>query len=228
MGKRNGPQETPQADAAVTPRRAGAVLKRLERLYPRHPLNVRPADPYQVVVATVLSSRTKDPTTNAAMERLWPRAGGPAAMLAIGEDELAELLRPVGFYRTKARQLHALSRLLLDEFGGRVPDEREQLMRLPGVGRKVANLVLNICFDQAAICVDTHVHRIANRLGWVATRTPEQTEQALMEIVPVRYWTMLNRVLVNHGQQVCQPLRPHCGECEISRFCARIGVQAPR
>ena len=179
-------------------------------------------------MATVLSSRTKDPTTNAAMERLWPRADSPAAILAMNEDELAELLRPVGFYRTKARQLHALSRLLLDEFGGEVPAEREQLMRLPGVGRKVANLVLNICFDIAAICVDTHVHRISNRLGWVVTDTPERTEQALMQLVPVRYWTMLNRVLVNHGQQICQPLRPRCSECTIQQYCARVDVAAPR
>lgn len=223
MGKRNGSAAAPRA-AAATPRRAGTVLRRLERLYPRHPLNVRPADPFQVLVATVLSSRTKDPTTNAAMERLWRRASSPAAILATAEDELAELIKPVGFYRTKARQLHALSRLLLDEFGAEVPAEREQLMRLPGVGRKVANLVLNICFDTAAICVDTHVHRIANRLGWVATSKPEQTEQALMKLVPVRYWTMLNRVLVNHGQQVCQPLRPRCDDCAISRHCPRAGV----
>lgn len=227
MAERNGRKAAAQPPPAITPRRAGAVLKRLQQLYPRHPLNVLPSDPFQVLVGTVLSSRTKDPTTNAAMARLWGRARTPEQILTLAEDELAELIRPVGFYRTKARQLHGLSRLLIDRFAGTVPADREDLMQLPGVGRKVANLVLNICFEMPAICVDTHVHRISNRLGWVATSTPEQTEQALMQLVPSRWWSTLNRVLVNHGQQVCQPRRPRCADCPIARNCARVGVIAP-
>jgi len=224
MAKRNADAAQP----AVTPRRAGMVLTKLAALYPRHPLNVRPREPFQVLVATVLSSRTKDPTTNAAMERLWARATTPQGILAVPEDELAALIRPVGFYRTKAANLHKLCRQLIEQHGGRVPATRDELILLSGVGRKVANLVLNICFNTAAICVDTHVHRIANRLGWVVTESPEQTEYALMELVPEHYWTQLNRVLVNHGQQVCQPVSPRCSECAIARYCARVGVLKSR
>lgn len=213
---------------AVSARSVGAVLTKLNELYPRHPLNVRPREPFQVLIATVLSSRTKDPTTNAAMERLWARAQTPAGILAVPADELAELIKPVGFYRTKALHLHKLCRQLIEHHGGRVPATREELTQLSGVGRKVANLVLNICFDTAAICVDTHVHRISNRLGWVATADPEATEYALMELVPERYWAQLNRVLVNHGQQVCQPVSPRCSACAIARHCARVGVGKSR
>jgi endonuclease-3 len=213
-----------KGDKPVSARQAGSVLKKLAELYPRHPLNVRPREPFQVLIATVLSSRTKDPTTNAAMERLWARAATPQAILAVPADELAELIKPVGFYRTKAAHLHQLCRQLIVEHGGRVPATREELVSLSGVGRKVANLVLNICFDTAAICVDTHVHRIANRLGWVATDSPEETEYALMELVPERYWTQLNRVLVNHGQQVCHPISPRCSACEIVKHCQQVGV----
>jgi endonuclease-3 len=231
MAKRNAGGAKPSTDGAKAPaasvptaREVGAVLRKLAALYPRHPLNVVPREPFQVLVATVLSSRTKDPTTNAAMERLWARAGTPQAILAVPVDELAELLKPVGFYRTKAAHLHKLCRQLIEEHGGRVAATREELTALSGVGRKVANLVLNICFNTAAICVDTHVHRIANRLGWVVTDGPEATEYALMELVPERYWSQLNRVLVNHGQQVCNPISPHCSTCEIVKHCQQVGV----
>lgn len=209
---------------AALKRRTARVLDRLAEEYPSHPLNVSPRAPFRVLVATVLSSRTKDPTTNAAMERLWPRASTPAELLEVPEDELAALIKPVGFYQTKARHLHGLSRMLIEQHGGKVPRTREELMALPGVGRKVANLVLNICFDEPAICVDTHVHRISNRLGWVVTATPEETEYALEAIVTENRRAVLNRVLVNHGQQVCLPRSPHCGECVISRSCDRVGV----
>ncbi|MBN2081249.1 endonuclease III [bacterium] len=204
------------------------MLKRLAELYPRHPLNVMPQEPFQVLVATILSSRTKDPTTNAAMDRLWPRASDPEGILRLTADELAELIKPVGFYRNKASQLREMSRLLLERFAGQVPRTREELIVLPGVGRKVANLVLNICFDLPAICVDTHVHRLSNRLGWVETDTPEETEQALMEIVPRRLWSTLNRVMVNHGQQVCNPVSPRCSTCPLAVKCPRIGVVKSR
>jgi endonuclease-3 len=228
------------------------VLETLAPLYPFHPLHVDPAQPFQVLVATILSARTQDPTTNAAMGRLWPRLGGvapeamstasaarggggargktpgPADLLELPEAELAALIRPVGFYQTKARHLLAMSRLLLDEFGGSVPRTLDELLRLPGVGRKVANLVLNICFDLPAICVDIHVHRIVNRLGWVQTRQPEETEFALQPLVPKRLWSTLNRVLVNHGQQVCRPTSPRCSVCVVFEQCERVGVGRAR
>lgn len=213
---------------AALKRKATKVLDTLAPLYPGHPLAVTPADPFQVLVATVLSARTKDPTTNAAMERLWPRANTPEAILAMDREELAALLKPVGFFATKAKHLQELSQLLIEQHDGKVPRTREELLELPGVGRKVANLVLNICFDYPAICVDTHVHRIANRLGWVETDTPEQTERALEQLVPQSHWAMLNRVLVNHGQQVCQPSSPFCSRCTLGKGCPRIGVSRSR
>lgn len=204
------------------------MLKQLAALYPDHPLDIKPREPFQVLVAVVLSSRTKDPVTNAAMERLWQHATTPEAMLAVPVDEIAELIKPVGFYRNKAQQLHGLSQRLLNDFSGKVPRTREELMELPGVGRKVANLVLGICFKVPAICVDTHVHRISNRLGWVSTTEPAKTEIALLEIVPKRYWLILNRVLVNHGQQVCNPISPRCSICDIAHLCLRRDVTKSR
>jgi len=211
-------------DQAKLRRETAKVLSTLEALYPKHPLEVERQAPFHALVATVLASRTKDPVTNAAMRRLWARAATPQAILAVPEAELAALIKPVGFYQQKARQLHGLCRMVVERYSGQVPGTREELMELPGVGRKVANLVLNICFDEPAICVDTHVHRIANRLGWVETGTPEATELALLEIVPRKYWAMLNRVLVNHGQQICQPLSPHCTICVIAPSCERRNV----
>jgi endonuclease-3 len=205
-------------------------------------------------VAGILSARTQDPTTNAAMERLRARVGssvgrasvpailnnrrpgtaappealGSQSLLAIPEPELAGLLNPVGFYQTKARHLHAMCRMLITDFGGAVPHTRDELMQLPGVGRKVANLILNICFDYPAICVDTHVHRISNRLGWIGTSSVEETEAALERLVPEQQWSLLNRVLVNHGQQICVPVSPKCSQCMIYEDCERVGVVKSR
>lgn len=235
-----------RAEAAGT--RAAAILEALAPVYPGHPLHVSADQPFQVLIGGILSSRTQDPTTNAALVRLWSRMAelsgvdhglpgapripkrrqaGPHDLLRVPEDELAGLLRPVGFFATKARHLRSACELLLTRFGGQVPQTQEELMELPGVGRKVAALILNVCFDYPAICVDTHVHRIANRLGWVATASVEETEQALMQLVPGRLWSTLNRVLVNHGQQVCAPRGPRCDQCLIATLCARRGVAAP-
>jgi endonuclease III len=214
--------------SAAARTQAVAILDTLAGLYPSHPLAVSPSEPFHALVATVLSARTKDPVTNAAMARLWQRVSTPAGLLALDRTELAALLKPVGFYETKAKHLQELSRLLLDKHGGQVPRTREELLELPGVGRKVANLVLNICFDIPAICVDTHVHRIANRLGWAVTDTPEQTERALEALVPESRWAMLNRVLVNHGQQICQPASPFCSRCPLAARCPRTGVSRMR
>src|SRR5688572_9096315 len=185
-------------------REIATVFRILGKLYTTHPLHVTPQDRFHALVAVVLSARTRDPVTNEAMVRLWQRAGAdlhevtPRDILAISVPELAELVRPVGFWNVKAKHLHELSAMLLDKFGGRVPESREELMELPGVGRKVANLILNICFAQAAICVDVHVQRIANRLGWIVSDDPLDTEEKLMALLPQKYWTATNLVLVNH------------------------------
>ncbi|MCB1221852.1 endonuclease III [bacterium] len=207
---------------------ATAFFNKLSKLYTTHPLDVTPDDPFRVLVGTILSARTKDPVTNDAIARLWAVARTPEGILAIPEPQLAQLLKPVGFYNAKAKNIHRMCEMLINDFDGEIPRTRDELLMLPGVGRKVANLVLNICFDIPAICVDTHVHRICNRLGWIETETPEQSEFALMDIIDEKHWATLNRVLVNHGQQVCNPVSPWCSRCLISAQCPKIGVKTSR
>ena len=185
-------------------------------------------DPFRVLAACILSLRTRDETTAPASARLFARAGTPAALLALPEAELARLIYPVGFYRTKARTLRAICAALLERHGGAVPADLEALLALPGVGLKTANLVLSQAFAVPAICVDTHVHRIPNRWGLVRTRTPEETERALRVAVPRARWIDLNPTLVGFGQTVCQPLSPRCSECPVSTWCARVGVTKSR
>jgi endonuclease-3 len=187
--------------------------------------NSQQEDPFQVLIATLLSARTQDKTTLAASRRLFSVARTPRRMAALPVEELERLIYPVSFYRNKARHVKAACRMLVGRFGGRVPMSMEELLTLPGVGRKTANLVLILGFKSVQnICVDTHVHRIANRLGWVSTRTPEQTEQALYSSVERRWWPYVNLYLVTWGQNVCRPLYPRCGECVVRRFCSRVGV----
>ena len=181
-------------------------------------------NPFDVLVSTVLSLRTKDETTEPAAKRLLGRAGDPEGMLALSEATIAKLIYPVGFYRRKAGQLREASRLLLERHGGKVPGEMEALLALPGVGRKTANLVLSAGFGIPAICVDTHVHRITNRWGYVRTRTPEETETALRAKLPGRYWLTINGLLVQFGRAVCQPISPRCSGCPIGARCPRVGV----
>lgn len=182
-------------------------------------------NPFKVLIATLLSARTQDATTHAASQRLFKVAETPAAAARLGVRRLERLIYPVSFYRHKARHVLATSRMLVDRFGGRVPDTIEDLLTLPGVGRKTATLVLILAYrSRRHICVDTHVHRIANRLGWVRTRTPEETEQALYRTVASRWWPSVNLYLVTWGQNVCRPVYPRCGDCVISGACPRIGV----
>ncbi|MEO8259299.1 MAG: endonuclease III [Acidobacteriota bacterium] len=182
-------------------------------------------DPFQVLIATMLSARTQDATTLAASTRLFSVARTPRAMAALTVRRIERLIYPVSFYRHKAVHVKATCRLLLDRFNGTVPKTMDDLLTLPGVGRKTANLVLILGFASAAnICVDTHVHRIGNRLGWVRTRTPEETERALYAATDQRYWPMINLYLVTWGQNVCRPVYPRCGICAISGHCPRIGV----
>ena len=183
-------------------------------------------NPFQVLIATLLSARTQDATTHAAASRLFKRARTPRTMAKLTVEEIEELIYPVGFYRNKARHVKACCEQLVSRFGGRVPGTLEELVTLPGVGRKTANLVLILAFrSRQNICVDIHVHRISNRLGWVQTRDPEETEQALYAVTDQRWWPLINQYLVTWGQNVCRPVYPRCGDCAIARHCPRIGVR---
>ncbi len=183
-------------------------------------------DPFRVLVCALLSTRTRDETTSRVCRRLFERIKKPEDVVNLPLNELRELIYPVGFYRSKAKQLKALSALLVERFGGKVPDSLEDLLSLPGVGRKVANLVLSEGYGIPAICVDTHVHRIVNRWCLVKTETPLQTEKALMELIPEEYWSLLNRLLVAFGQRICTPLKPKCHACPIERLCGKCGVSS--
>jgi len=175
-----------------------------------------------------MSARTKDPVTVEAAHRLFAEYKTPKAMSSADPERIAELIYPVGFYKTKAKQLVQVAQLIVERFGGKVPRTREELMELPGVGRKTANLVLSVAFGVPAICVDTHVHRISNRLGWVKTDTPGDTEDALMKLLPQSEWAAINRLIVNHGQQICHPTSPRCSECIIADLCPKVGVARHR
>jgi endonuclease-3 len=181
-----------------------------------------------VLIACLLSLRTQDTVTGPAAARLFARARTPRTMLRLPARRIARIIYPVGFYRTKARTIRTVCRLLLERFGGRVPDDLDTLLTLPGVGRKTANLVVTLGYGKPGICVDTHVHRIANRLGWVRTRTPEATELALRARLPRRYWIGLNDLLVSFGQNVCLPVSPRCSRCPVRGFCPRRGVTRSR
>ena len=185
---------------------------------------VQTGDPYKVLVATILSARTKDETTAAAAARLFARAPEPAALARLSEEELRRLIHPVGFFRNKAGYLARLPGALNKLFGGKIPDRVEELVKLPGVGRKTANLVVAVAFGKPAICVDTHVHRIMNIWGYVETADPLATEIALREKLPVKYWLTINSTLVAFGQALCRPISPHCDRCPVARWCPQIGV----
>jgi len=182
--------------------------------------------PFQILIATLLSARTQDATTHAASTRLFKRARTPQTMAKLDVKEIERLIYPVSFYRNKARQVRACCELLVERFGGRVPSTLEELVTLPGVGRKTANLVLILGFKSGRnICVDTHVHRISNRLGWVKTTHPEETEQALYRATSSRWWPLINLYLVTWGQNVCRPVYPRCGDCVVAPDCRKIGVR---
>ncbi len=181
-------------------------------------------DPFRILIACLLSLRTKDETTGPASERLFALAGTPETMLRLTPRRIERAIFPVGFYRTKARVIRGVCRDLLARYGGAVPGSLEALLAFKGVGRKTANLVVTVGFGKPGICVDTHVHRISNRLGFVRTKTPEQTEFALRKKLPRRYWVELNDLLVAFGQNVCQPVSPRCSICPVRGLCPRIGV----
>lgn len=179
-------------------------------------------NPYLVLIACILSLRTNDKTTYPATLRMLELAKTPKEMKNVSQEELAKAIYPVGFYENKAKQIIELSKTIDEELGGKVPDEIEDLIKFKGVGRKTANLVLSLGFNKPAICVDVHVHRIFNRLGYIKTKTPEETEFALREKLPQKYWIDINTLLVTHGQNVCKPVKPKCLECPIAGYCAKI------
>lgn len=188
----------------------------------------RSKDPYQILISTLLSLRTKDETTTRASRRLFEKAKTLEAMLDLSAEEIEKLIFPVGFYRRKAQNIKTVSRLLLEKHEGRVPDDLDELLTLPGVGRKTANLVLTLGFGKPGICVDTHVHRITNRLGYVQTKNPDETEQALRSRLPAKWWIPINDILVAFGQSLCAPISPWCSKCKVAEYCERVGVKSNR
>jgi endonuclease-3 len=185
-------------------------------------------DAFRILIGCLLSLRTRDETTGPAAARLFALAETPATMLALPARTIERTIFPVGFYRTKARVIRRLSQELVTRFEGRVPADLDTLLTLPGVGRKTANLVVTFAFGLPGICVDTHVHRISNRLGFVRTATPERTEWALRAKLPRRHWIALNDLLVAFGQNVCHPTSPRCSACPVTDFCRRVGVTRSR
>jgi endonuclease-3 len=184
--------------------------------------------PFHLLVSCVISLRTKDEVTHAASARLFAVADSPSDLAALDEDAIADAIYPAGFYRTKARQLRGIARILQSRHRGRVPGDREELLALPGVGRKTANLVLGLGFGVPAICVDTHVHRISNRLGLISSRTPEETERQLEHVLPGDLWIDINDLLVTFGQNRCHPVSPRCTGCPLEASCPREGVATHR
>lgn len=184
--------------------------------------------PYHVLIATVLSHRTKDEVTHVASKRLFGKYRTPGALARADAADVARLIKPVGFYNQKAKAIIAVARELQERFDGVVPADIEAMCTLPSVGRKTANVVMVNGFGLPAVAVDTHVHRISNRLGWVRTKTPDETERALRRIAPRDTWLRINDALVNHGREVCKPIGPRCSVCPVSSRCARIGVRPAR
>jgi len=216
----------------VKPRFVGAVMRALARAIDQHDLPAvekiaeeSQEDPFEVLISTMLSAQTRDPVTAAASARLFKAARTPRTLAKLTTKQIERLIYPVSFYRHKAKHVRQTCQILVDKYKGRVPSTMSELLTLPGVGRKTANLVLILSFRSLEnICVDTHVHRISNRLGWVRTRTPEETERALYEATNRRWWPYINLYLVTWGQNVCKPVYPKCGACVIRRYCARVGV----
>lgn len=219
---------------SVTNVNIAAVIRRMRRAVRDLPdpsvtlVGKKWRSPFRVLASCLLSLRTKDETTLPAAGRLFAAADTPAGMLKLKAREIEKLIYPVGFYRNKARVLLGISRDLVNRFDGRVPDDLDGLLSLNGVGRKTANLVLIEAFHRPAICVDTHVHRISNRWGYIKTRDPLETESALRKMLPKPYWMDYNALLVTWGQNICRPVSPLCSRCAVNRFCARAGVRQSR
>jgi endonuclease-3 len=185
-------------------------------------------DPFLILISCLLSLRTKDKTTREASDRLFALARTPASLLKLSLKKIERAIYPVGFYRMKAKSIHQICRRLLDVYGGTVPNSIDELVTLPGVGRKTANLVVTVGYGEPGICVDIHVHRISNRWGYINTKTPEESEQALRRTLPKRYWIIYNDLLVPYGQNLCQPVSPFCSRCKLRKYCDQVGVTRSR
>ena len=184
--------------------------------------------PFQILISTIISLRTKDQVTAQASERLFKIAKTPEDILKLSEEEIQKAIYPAGFYKNKAKTIKEIARIIVEKYNGKVPDTLEELLKLPGVGKKTANLVLALSFGKPAICVDIHVHRITNRLGFVKTKNPEETEKQLMKKVPVEYWNRINDLLVAFGQTICKPVSPLCSKCPVEKYCEKVGVEKHR
>jgi endonuclease III len=186
------------------------------------------SDPFKILIACILSLRTRDQTTAEASERLFAISSDPYSMSELDLDEIEKAIFPVGFFRTKARQIHSMSQIICENFNGTTPDNIDDLLCLPGVGRKTANLVVTVGHKKPGICVDTHVHRICNRWGYVVTKSPDKTEQVLRGKLPKKFWIPINGLLVSFGQNQCTPISPWCSSCSLSGVCEKVGVVSSR
>jgi endonuclease III len=203
-------------------------LKKEVRRWPVPVVGHYTETPFTVLISCLLSLRTQDKTTDAASARLFKLARTPRAMLKLSVPVIRKAIYPVCFYRVKSRTIPKICRILVEKYGGRVPDTIEELVALPGVGRKTANLTVTLGFHKPGICVDTHVHRIANRWGYVRTKTPDETETALRKKLPKEHWIVLNDLLVTYGQNLCKPVSPFCSRCGLAGFCKKVGVTIRR
>jgi len=223
--------QTTSATKRVQFARIASVLGSWSQAWPRASvteLRDQGATPYMILISTILSLRTKDNVTDAASERLFKLAQTPQKMIRLRPEQIEKAIHPVGFFRTKTKTILEISKILIGEYQGKVPDDIDLLMKLKGVGRKTANLVLTLGYGKPGICVDTHVHRITNRWGYVQTKTPDQTEIELRKKMPKRYWIPINDWLVTFGQKICRPTSPICSQCPLFKYCERIGVKSSR
>ena len=210
------------------------IIRRLKKVYRQWNVPIvtlisnRSRDPFRILIATILSQRTKDEVTARASERLFKTASTPHALAGMQEKQIQDSIYPVGFYRVKAGRIRLVAQAIDGRYRGIVPDTIEELIKLPGVGRKTANLVIGLGYQKPAICVDTHVHRISNRFGYIKTKTPFETEMALRKKLPVRFWIIYNDLLVALGQAICHPVSPRCSVCPVAAYCMKIGVKKSR
>ena len=210
------------------------ALSLIKEEYPKYRLPLvsdmvrKKKDPFRILIGTILSLRTKDEVTSEATRRLFEVADTPEAILNLDTSEIEDLIYPVGFYRNKARTLHSVCEDIIEKYDGDVPDDLDELLSMKGVGRKTANLVITMGYDKPGICVDTHVHRICNRFGYIETKTPDETEMALRKKLPIKHWIEINDLLVVWGQNICKPVSPLCSKCVVNGICERVGVERSR
>ena len=210
------------------------ILKILEKAYKisKAPsvtlIAERTNEPFNVLLSTLISLRTKDEVTIEASERLFKKASNFKDIQKLNQNEIEKLIYPAGFYKTKALRMKEIANIIENEHNGKIPDTIEGLLKLPGVGRKTANLVVSLGFNKPGLCVDTHVHRITNRIGWVKTKTPDDTEFALRNILPQKYWRPINDYLVSYGQTICKPISPFCSKCGLNDICPKVNVDKSR